>query len=135
MQERKDWKMWMGEKTPITTQHSGQNLDASQQRIEKTLSELNGLLKNDPYWMQCVGLYRLLTRKRNYYNCQEDPLSNAKAVKEVGIKPWTYQLARIGEKYRRLSGQLKTIDIKKTLMDVAGHAIIGVVLLNEEPDS
>jgi|TARA_B100000085_G_C18461827_1_gene479315 hypothetical protein len=85
--------------------------------------------------MQCVGLYRLLTRKRNYYNCQEDPLSNAKAVKEVGIKPWTYQLARIGEKYRRLSGQLKTIDIKKTLMDVAGHAIIGVVLLNEEPDS
>jgi hypothetical protein len=135
MQERKDWKMWMGEKTPITTQHSGLNLGESQQRIEKILAELNDLLKNDPYWRQCVGLYGLLTRKRNYYNCTEDPLANAKAVKEVGIKPWTYQLARIGEKYRRLSGQLKTIDIKKTLMDVAGHAIIGVVLLNEEPDS
>lgn len=122
----------MAEMTPTITQPSGQNLDASARRIDQLLGELSALLLNDPYWGVCVSLWRLLSRKRHYYNCWQNPLANAEAVAETGIEPWKYQLARIGEKYRRLGGPLRTIDIQKTLMDIAGHAVIGTLLAKEE---
>ena len=57
------------------------------------------------------------------------------AAPEDGIEPWVYQLARIGEKRRRLHGPLKTVDIEKTLMDIAGHAVVAIACLRskEEP--
>jgi hypothetical protein len=67
-----------------------------------------------------------------YYGCVEHPLENAMGVIDQGIEPWVYQLARIGEKCRRLRGPLGTIDIEKTLMDIAGHAIVGIAVLREE---
>ena len=86
-------------------------------------------MADDPYWPICVALWRLLTRKRGYYGCRENPLENAMGVAEDGINPWRYQIARIGEKCRRLRGALGTIDIQKTLMDIAGHAVVGVACL------
>ena len=132
MQEQTGSRTPMAEMTPTTTQHSGQNLDASARRIDQLIGELSALLLNDPYWGVCVSLWRLLSRKRHCYNCWENPLANAEAVAETGIEPWKYQLARIGEKYRRLGGPLRTIDIQKTLMDIAGHAVIGTLLAKEE---
>ena len=122
----------MAEMTPTTTQPSGRSLDESAKRIDQLIGELSALLLNDPYWGVCVSLWRLLSRKRHYYNCWENPLANAEAVAETGIEPWKYQLARIGEKYRRLGGPLRTIDIQRTLMDIAGHAVIGTLLAKEE---
>jgi hypothetical protein len=76
-----------------------------------------------------VDLWRLLSRKRGYYGCDENPLENALGVAEEGIEPWVYQLARIGEKCRRLRGLMftdRTIAIRETLFDIAGHAVVGM---------
>ena len=81
----------------------------------------------DPYREICDELYLLLTRKRNYYGCMEDPLENAMGVEQDGIEPWRYQAARIGEKTRRLRGPLETITRQKTLMDIAGHAVVAEI--------
>ena len=119
----------MEETTRITTPRSGASTEESVKRIEQLIGELNSLLPDDPYWGVCVSLWRLLSRKRGYYNCVKNPLANAMGVSEIGIKPWRYQLARIGEKYRRLGGALGTVDIQRTLMDIAGHAVIGVLIV------
>jgi hypothetical protein len=92
-------------------------------------AELSALPENtpgDPYREICDELYRLLTRKRGYYGCKQDPLENALGVEEDGIPAWQYQAARIGEKTRRLRGPLETISRQKTLMDIAGHAVVAI---------
>lgn len=83
-------------------------------------------MTGDPYREICDELYRLLTRKRGYYGCREDPLENALGVEEDGIPAWKYQVARVGEKTRRLRGHLSAIDRQKTLMDIAGHAVVAI---------
>lgn len=96
-------------------------------------------LSGDPYRPVCEELHSLLTRKRGYYGCREEhPLENARGVAEQGIEPWVYQLARIGEKMRRAgglmeqSGTLGTMrdKIRKTLMDIGGHAVVAIALLD-----
>jgi hypothetical protein len=47
-------------------------------------------------------------------------------VEADGVDPVTYQLARIGEKTRRMRGPLETITRQKTLMDIAGHAVVAI---------
>jgi len=120
--------------TPITTLLSGPSMEESSKQAESKLSELDLLLSDDPYWGICVALWRLLSRKRGYYGCRENPLQNALGVREDGITPWVYQLARIGEKCRRLRGTLGTIDIIETLKDIAGHAVVAVAVLNDEKE-
>ena len=87
---------------------------------------------DDPYLPICSELWRLLSRKRGYYGCQsESPLENALGVAEEGIEPWVYQLARIGEKCRRLRGMIgtdRTLAIRETLADIAGHAIVAMAI-------
>lgn len=117
--------------TPSTTPASGQSLDESLRRAESALGEALSLLPEDPYLPICVELWRLLSRKRGYYGCGENPLENALGVAEDGIEPWVYQLARIGEKCRRLRGMLgsdRTIAIRETLADIAGHAAVAIAL-------
>jgi len=114
--------------TPV----SGPNMDESKAQSDRLVGELSELLRDDPYWGICVALWRLLSRKRGYYGCKESPLQNALGVAEDGIVPWKYQVARVGEKCRRLRGSLGTIDIRKTLMDIAGHAVVAVAVLNHE---
>lgn len=80
----------------------------------------------DPYRQICDELYALLTRKRDYYGCGEDPLENALGVAADGVSPVTYQIARIGEKTRRMRGPLETLTRQKTLMDIAGHAVVAI---------
>jgi hypothetical protein len=53
-------------------------------------------------------------------------------VAEDGIIPWKYQVARVGEKCRRLRGTLGTIGIRETLLDIAGHAVVGIACLDHE---
>lgn len=107
----------IGKKTP-TMGFSGQSTDESSRLAES----ING----DPYREICDELYRLLTRKRGYYGCKEDPLENALGVEADGIPAWQYQAARIGEKTRRLRGPLETITRQKTLLDIAGHAVVAI---------
>lgn len=107
----------IGKKTP-TTEFSGQSMAES--------SVLPGSISGDPYREICDELYRLLTRKRGYYGCKEDPLENALGVEADGIPAWQYQAARIGEKTRRLRGPLETITRQKTLLDIAGHAVVAI---------
>jgi hypothetical protein len=87
----------------------------------------------------CEDLHTLLTRKRGYYGCaDENPLQNALGVREQGIEPWVYQLARIGEKVRRLNGLRSALvdrqKIRETLMDIAGHAVVALALLETEDE-
>lgn len=110
--------------TPTTTPASGPNTDASSRLAESELG--------DPYAPICNELWRLLSRKRGYYGCaDESPLENALGVAEDGIEPWVYQLARIGEKCRRLRGMIgteRTLAIRETLADIAGHAIVAIAI-------
>ena len=98
---------------------SGLNTDASSWPSESGCG-------SDPYREICDELYALLTRKRGYYGCGEDPLENALGVAEDGIDPVAYQVARVGEKTRRMRGPLGTIDRQKTMLDIAGHAVVAV---------
>jgi hypothetical protein len=101
-------------------------------RAESALGDLLAASPDDPYLPICVELWRLLSRKRGYYGCQEEsPLENALGVAEEGIEPWVYQLARIGEKCRRLRGMIgtdRTIAIRETLADIAGHAVVAIAI-------
>jgi len=98
-----------------------------------------GSESGDPYKPVCEQLHALLTRKRGYYGCrQEHPLENARGVANQGIEPWVYQLARIGEKVRRAGGLRETLTssedavgrVRETLLDIAGHAIVAIALLD-----
>lgn len=122
-------------RTPTITPVSGPSTDEFSGQRERLLGELADLLQDDPYWGICIKLWRLLSRKRGYYGCKESPLENALGVADDGIIPWKYQVARIGEKCRRLRGSLRTIDIRETLMDIAGHAVVAVACLDHEVDN
>ena len=113
-----------------TTPVFGQSLDGSLRHAEGDPGE-------DPYRAICDELWRLLNRKRGYYGCGENPLENALGVAEEGIEPWVYQLARIGETCRRLRGMIgpeRTIAIRETLADIAGHAVVAMAILDFEDD-
>ena len=118
--------------TPTTTRVSGASTAASKRPHAKS--------SGDPYLDVCEALHALLTRKRGYYGCENDnPLQNALGVKDQGIEPWVYQLARIGEKLRRCAGLQRAIVngetnqlIRETLMDIAGHAVVAVAILDSE---
>ena len=118
--------------TPTTTPVSGPNTAASLRLAESVLGDLLASSPDDPYAPICIELWRLLSRKRGYYGCaDESPLENALGVAEDGIEPWVYQLARIGEKCRRLRGMIgtdRTIAIRETLADIAGHAIVAMAI-------
>lgn len=126
------WRNWT--MTPTTTQVSGPNTADYSARRERLLGELSEILKEDPYWGICIELWKLLSRKRGYYGCANNPLENALGVEEDGISPWKYQIARVGEKCRRLRGTLRAIDIRKTILDIAGHAVVGIAVLDYEDE-
>jgi hypothetical protein len=107
----------VGTKTP-THLPFGLNMDASSRPPEN--------ISGDPYREICEELYALLTRKRGYYGCVDDPLENALGVEDDGIPAWQYQVARIGEKTRRLRGPLQTLKRVETLLDIAGHAVVAI---------
>jgi len=113
-----------GVTTPTTTQPFGPSTAESRSPP--------GPLPGDPYAAICRDLEALLARKRGYYGCSSNPLENAMGVAEDGVVPWVYQLARIGEKRRRLKGNLRTLDIVKTFMDIAGHAVVAIACIQAE---
>jgi hypothetical protein len=100
------------------------------------IDKLDAQLAGDPYWGLCTALWRLLSKKRGYYGCAENPLENALGVAQDGIEPWRYQAARIGEKCRRLRGLGRTLEnrdlVRETLMDIAGHAIVAIACMDHE---
>lgn len=115
-------------KTRGTTRRSGRSSAGSSKRPVSGSGD-------DPYKPICDQLHALLSRKRGYYGCPEDgPLSNALGVEEDGIAAWKYQLARIGEKRRRLNGPAgdETLSIVKTLFDIAGHALVGIACVTAQ---
>lgn len=121
--------------TPGTMPDSG--------RSTEDCNVLRVRLSGDPYREVCDELHALLTRKRGYYGCpEESPLANARGVREQGIEPWVYQLARIGEKLRRCAGLQQTIGnreevaekIRDTLRDIAGHSVVAIALLDHPED-
>ena len=52
-------------------------------------------------------------------------------VAEDNIEPWRYQLARIGEKRRRLNGPAgeETLTTVETLFDIMGHAAVAIACI------
>lgn len=113
-------------KIPTTTPASGVSTDDWSRPPERSLG--------DPYLPLCEELHNLLSRKRGYYGCTESPLQNALGVADDGIDPVRYQIARIGEKMRRLRGLSEDTGIRETLMDIAGHAIVGLACLDHQKE-
>lgn len=114
--------------TPTTTLRSGLNTADS----SKPAEEWHG---DDPYKEVTDLIHDLMLRKSGYYGNPDDgPLCNALGVAEDGIEPWRYQLARIGEKCRRLRGSAQHDGhlLRETLIDIAGHAVVALACLNHE---
>lgn len=114
--------------TPTTTLRSGQNTAAS----SKPAEEWHG---DDPYKEVTDLIHNLMLRKSGYYgNPNDGPLCNALGVEADGIEPWRYQLARIGEKCRRLRGSAQYEEhlLRETLIDIAGHAVVALACLNHK---
>lgn len=111
-------------RTHITTPRSGPSTAGS--------SKQPGKSHGDPYLPVCEELHTLLTRKRGYYGCTDSPLQNALGVAEDGIDPVRYQVARIGEKMRRLRGLESDNGIRETLLDIAGHAAVAIACLDSK---
>jgi len=112
-------------KTQTTTRRSGRSSAASPKPQEKWTGE-------DPYAAICEKLHSLLTRKSGYYGCPNDgPIANALGVRDQGIEPWLYQLARIGEKSRRLLGNAGKDDtlLMETFFDIAGHSVVAIACI------
>ncbi len=112
------------QKTRTTTPASGPSTAGS--------SKQPGKSPGDPYLPVCEALHALLTRKRGYYGCTESPLQNALGVEDDGIDPVRYQVARIGEKMRRLRGLESDNGIRETLLDIAGHAVVAIACLDHK---
>ena len=96
----------------------------------RPVGEWNG---DDPYKEVIDAIHRLMLKKSDYYGNPDDgPLHNALGVEEDGIEPWRYQLARIGEKIRRLRGKAQHNGqlLRDTLTDIAGHAVLALACLN-----
>lgn len=109
-----------------TTPLSGANM-------EDSLRQDGGWRGEDPYKEVTDTIHRLMLRKSGYYgNPDAGPLCNALGVEQDGIEPWRYQLARIGEKCRRLRGEAQYDEqlLRETLIDIAGHAVVAVACLN-----
>lgn len=114
--------------TPTTTLRSGANTDAS----SKPVAVWHG---DDPYLEVTDLIHDLMLRKSGYYGNPDDgPLCNALGVEADGIEPWRYQLARIGEKCRRLRGEAQHEEqlLRETLIDIAGHAVVALACLNHK---
>lgn len=128
MQEHTGWSTPRKMGIHTTTQHSGQTSEGS--------LWLDADEAGDPYLEICEELHGLLSRKRGYYGCDPDyPLENAQCVADDGIEPVTYQFARIGEKVRRLRALIYQGDIEKvreTMLDIAGHAVVSVALIDDD---
>jgi len=100
----------------------------------------NSMRDNDPFPALISELGGLLSRKQNYYGCGMDSLENALSVAEDGITPWVYQAARVREKMSRLKGLRGAIvsseetyaQIRETLRDIAGHALVAIAVLERE---
>ena len=121
--------------TPAMAQPSGQSTAESNTPPANSLGnriKVIGQIEPDPYKAICDRVYALLSRKKTYYGCDEDPLANAMGVEEDGINPSTYQLARIGEKRRRLHGQLSKEDQIETYLDIMGHAAVAIACLQRD---
>lgn len=78
-------------------------------------------------------------RKNHDYSKEEDPLSNLRACKAIGLTPFMGVMVRLQDKWARLitfvkKGQLKVKDesVKDTLMDNAVYSLLGIILLEEE---
>ena len=115
-------------KTRTTTKPSGRNTGES----SKPVAEWSG---DDPYKEVTDAIHKLMLRKSGYYgNPDSGPLHNALGVAENGIEPWRYQLARIGEKCRRLKGDAQYDGhlLRETLIDIAGHAVVALACLNHQ---
>lgn len=120
---------------PAMAQPSGQSTEESNTQRDSLLGnriKVIGQIEPDPYKAICDRVYALLSRKKNYYGCDEDPLANAMGVEEDGINPAIYQLARIGEKRRRLHGQLSKEDQIETYLDIMGHAAVAIACLQRD---
>ena len=114
--------------TPTTTLPSGVNTAAS-------LKPAGSWSGDDPYKEVTDLIHSLMLRKSGYYGNPDDgPLHNALGVEEDGIEPWRYQLARIGEKCRRLRGDAQHEEhlLRETLTDIAGHAVVALACLNHK---
>lgn len=115
-------------KTQTTTLPFGQSTAASSKPGEAWRGD-------DPYREVTDLVHDLMLEKSGYYGNPDDgPLCNALGVAQDGIEPWRYQLARIGEKCRRLRGSAQHNGqlLRETLIDIAGHAVVALACLNHQ---
>lgn len=93
-----------------------------------------------PRFYELLGeMAKIHSRKNRDYGKKEDPLSNFKMCKELGISPFVGCLVRMGDKYSRIAGfsrkgfmEVKEESIKDTLIDNAVYSLIAIILWEEE---
>lgn len=71
------------------------------------------------------------------YGLTEDPLNNMRAAEDFNIPAVVGCMMRMNDKMKRLkawanNGSLENEGLRDTFMDLAGYALIGILLLEEE---
>ena len=92
------------------------------------------------------GFYKLLEKMAKMHNAKnhdyardDDPLSNLRACKSLGIQPFVGVMVRLQDKWDRIisfitKGELKvkSESVKDTLMDNAVYSLLAIILLEED---
>lgn len=81
-------------------------------------------------------LGNLYDKKMQDYGTTDDPLFNVRGSQEWGVKPWIGAMVRANDKVKRLqkfagTGELANESVEDAFMDLAGYALIGLVLYEE----
>lgn len=71
------------------------------------------------------------------YGRKDDPFANVRGSQEWGIPPWVGAMVRGNDKVKRLQkfaaeGNLANEPVEDAFLDLAGYALIGLVLYREE---
>jgi len=76
-------------------------------------------------------------KKMADYGRKDDPFANVRGSQEWGIPPWVGAMVRGNDKVKRLQkfaaeGNLANEPVEDAFLDLAGYALIGLVLYREE---
>lgn len=83
-----------------------------------------------------IQLGELHDKKMQDYGTQVDPFNNVRGSQDWGIQPWIGAMVRANDKVKRLqkfasAGKLANEAVEDAFLDLAGYALIGLVLYEE----
>ena len=102
--------------------------------------EIKGKFHGHPKFYDLLEqMAKMHNRKNHDYARDDDPLSNLRACRSLGIQPFVGVMVRLQDKWDRIISfitkdelKVKGESIKDTLMDNAVYSLLAIILLEED---